>query len=64
MIPRYELAEIRRILEAMNQADAESLELTGRLLRASESRLDALEEKVGWSGREVALPPHLEVPSA
>ncbi len=41
---RYELGEIRRLLEAMNQADAEATALTGRLLRAAEARLDALEE--------------------
>ncbi|HVB04923.1 MAG TPA: hypothetical protein VNF07_01560 [Acidimicrobiales bacterium] len=44
---RHELAEIRRMLEAMSQADAESVELTGRLLRSTADRLDLLEEYAG-----------------
>jgi hypothetical protein len=61
---RYELAEIRRLLEEMNEAGAEAVELTGRLLRAAEARLDGLEERVGWKGAEVALGAPREVPSA
>jgi hypothetical protein len=58
---RHELAELRRLLEAMSQADAEAVELTGRLLRSAESRLDALEDR---TSAPMLPPAPREVPSA
>jgi hypothetical protein len=43
---RHELAEIRLLLSERLAADAEATELLGRILQASESRLDALEEQL------------------
>jgi hypothetical protein len=59
---RYELGELRRTLEAMSEADAEALELIGRLLRATEARVDALEDHERRNGQGHALPAP-EVPS-
>lgn len=46
---RHELAEIRRLLEGLSAAETEAVELTGRLLRSAEARLDALEERASSS---------------
>jgi hypothetical protein len=43
---RHELAEIRLLLSERLAADAEATELLGRLLQASEARLDAVEEQL------------------
>jgi hypothetical protein len=42
---RSELAEIRSLLSSKMDADADTTELVGRLLRSTESRLVALEDR-------------------
>lgn len=43
---RVELGEIRALLSAKLDADADTSELVGRLLRSAESRLGAIEERL------------------
>jgi len=43
---RVELAEIRALLSTKVEADADTTELVGRLLRSAQSRLDAIEERL------------------
>ncbi len=43
---RFELGEIRAMLTAQLDAEADSTELLGRLLRSTATRLDHLEETV------------------
>jgi hypothetical protein len=47
---RFELGEIRAMLTAQIEADSDATELLGRLLRATSSRLDLLEESVAPTG--------------
>jgi hypothetical protein len=42
---RFEIGEIRAMLTAQLESDADTSELLGRLLRATSSRLDLLEER-------------------
>src|SRR5487761_1999424 len=42
---RAELAELRLLVRAQLEADAEATELVGRLLQAQDSRIDALEQE-------------------
>lgn len=43
---RFEIGEIRAMLTAQLESDADSSELLGRLLRTTSSRLDLLEESI------------------
>jgi hypothetical protein len=61
---RYELAEIRRLLGEMAEAETEAVELTGRLLLGTEGRLRALEDQADWPAPELAHPTPRELPSA
>jgi hypothetical protein len=47
---RFELGEIRSMLTAQLEAEADANELVGRMLRATSSRLDRLEETLGVPG--------------
>ena len=53
---RSELAELRILVQAQLDADAEATELTGRLLQSIAGRLGALEEEQSFS-------PNLALPS-
>jgi len=54
---RAELAELRHLMQAQLDADAESTELVGRLLQAQEVRLDALEQEIFVFPQNAIAPP-------
>ncbi len=54
---RAELAELRQMVQAQLDADAESTELVGRLLQAQEARVDALEQEIFVFPQNAVAPP-------